>query len=394
MKRLSILLLTVFLGYMPLFGFQFDFSLEDIPMMVLGMDTNDSSYYSFYNIANVGLKFYFEDQSFLKFRLKDTYFDFYKTNTLYVDRLSYTYNSDSFNLLAGRDYYVEGDGILIGNLADGLNLDLNLLGFSERLYVYYSGAYYSGFLPIEINQFDMTYSDLILSNGPDRLFGGLELEKKGLGLESIGAVVLYSQDMSTNNSYNPIYFGINAKTSIIDSLVLSGNILGEAGNYTPSNSILAFGGNLGVYYLSGGDFKYGFIAKVSAATGNDNTNTNSGQSYGQFDTFGQYNTGIILQPKLANMIMAQGGVLLKVLGDHLTLSVNYYYFTRMTTNDSVNGYYDGSGYSIGHEISGSVIYDIDPDFTIFITGGYFIKGDAFTDETNRFELIGGVSVHI
>jgi hypothetical protein len=240
----------------------------------------------------------------------------------------------------------------------------------------------------------MTASDLLLTNGPNRLFGGLILEKDGLGVESIGATVLYSQDMSSNNSYDPLYVGLNAKTSITANLVTSCNILGEFGNLSPSNSIQAFGGNIGFYYLTGSDVKYGFILKFSTATGNNNTNTNSGQTYGQFNSFGQYDTGVVLTPMFANLVMAQAGAVLKAFKDHMTLNANYYFLSRMTTNDSVNGFYDGNGYSIGDEISGRILYDIDPDFTIFIMGGYFIKGNAFSNETPKYVVIGGVSIRI
>src|SRR5271157_780216 len=165
MKRLLEGIILLCFVSAPLFGVHFDVLVEDIPMMVLGTDTNDNSFYSFYNIANVGGILYFDDQTFIKARLKDTYFDLYKTNSIYVDRASFIYNAKPFGVMLGRDYYVEDDGILIGNLADGLKLDLSFLGLSERGYVYYSG-----FLPIEINQFQMTLPDLVLSNGPSRLF--------------------------------------------------------------------------------------------------------------------------------------------------------------------------------------------------------------------------------
>jgi|GEM_PF-2294027 len=389
MKIIILLILMTAMGSVPLYSLYYDFTLEDLPMMVLATDVSNNSFYSFYNLANAGVKIYAEDQAYLKFRLKDAYFDLYHTNSLYVDRLSLTYSSADVSLLAGRDYYFEGDGILIGNLADGFKASLNFLGMSERFYLYYSG-----FLPVEINQFDMTASDLLLTNGPNRLFGGLILEKDGLGVESIGATVLYSQDMSSNNSYDPLYVGLNAKTSITANLVSSCNILGEFGNLSPTNSIQAFGGDIGFYYLAGSDVKYGFILKFSAATGNNNTNTNSGQTYGQFNTFGQYDTGVVLTPMFANLVMAQAGAVLKAFKDHMTINANYYFLSRMTTNDSVNGFYDGSGYSIGDEISGRILYDIDPDFTIFIMGGYFIKGNAFSNEIPKYVLIGGVSIRI
>jgi hypothetical protein len=389
MKRLILLGILIGAVSVPLFGFHYDFSVEEIPMMAVGTDISNNSFYSFYNIANLGVKMYADDQTYLKFRLKDTYFDLYKTNSIYVDRLSITYFGDDFGAQLGRDYYVEGDGILIGNLADGIKGGANLLGLSARAYVYYSG-----FLPIEVNQFQITPSDLVLSNGPSRLFAGIDIEKKGLGIESVGLIALYSQDLSTNNSYNPVYIGINAKSTIFDDLVIAGTIIGEFGNLSPSNAIQAFGGNLGAYYLTGGDFKYGFVLKFSAATGNNNTNTGGGQADGQFDTFGQYVTGVVVDPKLADMVMAQAGGLIKASGDHLTFTLNYYYYTRMTTNDSVNGFYTGSGYKIGQEISGGCIYDIDPDLTVFVTGGYFITGDAFADTTPKYLVLGGVSVRI
>ncbi len=366
-------------------AFNYDLTVEDIPMYIIGTDITNAAFYSFYNIANVGLQVYLEDQSYLKFRLKDTYFALLSTNSLYIDRLSYTYYSDYFGALLGRDYYVEGDGILIGNLADGLRASLNLLGIKERFYVYYSGI-----LPKEINQFDMTLSDLVLSNGPNRIFGGAVLEGKGFLGESISASVLYSADLSANKLYNPLYIGLDYKTTIIGDLAAEANAVLETGMLDSSTSIFAYAGNIAAYYLGGEDFKYGLIAKFSLASGDNN----SGKGYSEFDTFGQYNTGIVIGPKFANLMIAQAGFLIKALNDKITLNGTYFYFMRMTTSDNVNYFYDGSGYTVGSEISGALIYDIDPNLTVFLTGGYFIKGNAFEDTTDKYKFIGGVSVKI
>ncbi len=383
MKKLFciiLLIITVKLGY----SFNYNFSIEDLPMMVMGTDTTNAAFYSFYNIANVGLSLNFDDYSSVKFRLKDTYFDLLRTNDLYIDRLSFDYKGEAFGVLAGRDYFVEDDALLIGNLADGLKLNLNFLGLKERVYVYYSGL-----LPQEINQFDISTADLTLSNGPNRIFAGLALEKMGLLVESLGAVILYSKDLSTNNIYNPIYLGLNGKGTIVKGLIFQAAFISELGSLDASNSIVAFGGNAGLTYLSEGDVKWGLIGKLSLATGDS-----PGGNYEQFDTFGNYNTGSVIGPKLANLFMVQAGFLVKALSDTLTFGANYYYLMRMTTNDSVNGFYDGKGTGVGNEISGSIIYDIDPNFSVFLTGGYFLKGDAFTDTTNKYKFIAGVRVKI
>jgi hypothetical protein len=385
MRKVALLLIFIAALAGSARAFHYDITLEEIPMMILGTDPTNASFYSFYNIANLGAMAYLDDQSFLKFRLKDTYFELYSTNDLYIDRLSCTYYSDSFGILAGRDYYAEGDGILIGNLADGLRANLNLLGLRERFY-----AYYSGLLPREINQFNMTLSDLLLTNGPQRIFGGIVLEGPGLAGESIGATFLYSADLSGNYSYDPVYIGLNGRTSLDENLAIEANVIGETGMLNQTTPILAYGGNIALYYLEGTGTKFGAMLKASLASGDNN----SGSSYNEFDTYGQYNTGIVLGPKFANLFFAQLGFLVKTLGDNLTFNVSYYYFMRMTTNDSVNNFYDGSGYQVGDEISGNIIYNIDPNFMIFVTGGYFIEGDAFQNASDRFMFIAGADIKI
>jgi len=366
------------------YSFHYDFSIEDIPMMIMGTDVTNASFYSFYNIANLTLKLYFSDQTMLKFRLKDTYFDLQKTNNFYIDRLSLYYREEGFGLIAGRDFFIENDGIIIANLADGLKLDLNLLQMKERIYVYYSGL-----LPMEINQFEMGIYDLQLTNGPQRLFMGLALEKTGLLTESMSLLLLYSMDVSTNKYYNPFYAGLNIRESINAPLSVEANLVCEAGNVDNSNSILAFGGDAGIVYLSKGELTWGGLLKFAIATGEGEGNNTE-----QFRSFGLYNTGFVLNPYFSNLFMIQAGLILKALEESLSVNLNYYYMSRMSTNDTVYGFYDGKGNSIGNEISGSVVYNLDANFSLFLHAGYFMIGDAFTSTANRYKVFSGISIKL
>lgn len=362
-------------------------------MYIIGLDNDARPFGSFFNIANLGLNLNLNDDLGLKFRLKDTFFGLTNSaiaasnqNKLYIDRLSVFYNSEIVNILAGRDIFFENDGMLIGNLADGANLDFNLLGFKEKAYVYYSGL-----LPKDINQFSADLFDSTNTSGASRLSMGLVIQKFGVLTKSISLMGLYSMDMSTNKYFNPFYAALMSDGILaIPQLTYNVTAALEMGSITSNMNIFAWAGNLSLLYLLVEDpFKLVLVGQFAMASGNGTNSTNT--FYG-FDSFGKFNTGYVLNPNFSNLWFIRLGAAAKLLEDHLSVSLDYYYISRMSTNDTVNGYYNGTNAQIGNEFSGSANYEIDPSFSVFANAGILVGNLSITNKTTVYKINVGAAV--
>ena len=375
------------------FGLHFNFSVEEIPMYIIGMDKDARPFGSFFNIANLGLGLNIDDNLGLKFRVKDTFFGLTNSavtvsnqNNLYIDRLSVFFNSDIVNVLAGRDVYVENDGMLIGNLADGANLDFNLFGLKEKLYVYYSGL-----LPKDVNQFSADIYDYTNASGASRLNMALVLQKFGLLTKSVSLMGLYSMDMSTNKYFNPVYAALMSDGIVfIPQLTYNVTAALEFGSMTSNLNVFAWAGNLTlIYLLMDAPVKILITGQFAMASGNG---TNSTNTYYGFDSFGKFNTGYVLNPNFSNLLFFRLGAASKMLDDHLDVKLNYYYLTRMSTNDTVNGYYNGTNAQVGHEFSLSANYEFDPNLSVFANAGVLTGNQSITNKTTAYKVNMGVAV--
>lgn len=200
------------------FAMYWNFGIDEIPLYIVGMDKNAAGFYSFYNILNADVSLNLDDSFGIRGRLKYTFFGMTNVNVgttnkqhnIYPDRLSLRYNSDAFSILAGRDIFLENNGMIIGNLADGLKLQFNLLEMKEKLFVYFSGL-----LPADLNQFSADITDITNGLGANRLAAGIVLQKMGFLTRSLSLLGLYSMDMSAGKTFNPFYLALYADGSFI-----------------------------------------------------------------------------------------------------------------------------------------------------------------------------------
>lgn len=397
MKKIIILCLG-FLFFLTAgsFAVYYNIGFEEIPMVMTAPDISNNTYSGIINTANLILNFNLSDNIGFKFRLKDLYMNIpviqlTNTNYLYVDRLSFEYNTDTFGLLAGRDLFLENNGLLIGNMADGARLGLNLFGIKERLYVYDSGL--PGTLPGDINQFNIKpYDYPLTNNGANRLCTGIALEEIGFLTKSISGLVLYSVDMSTNRAFNPLYLSASAEGSIIPGLSYTITGVYQLGNAISNVNMSGWGADFDLLYRIEEPVNIGILGGVGIASGD---NTNTGNIDESFRPLGKYDTGIVSEPDFSNLFIIKFGPVLKLLDDNLTIKVEYYYTMRLSvTNDTNNNVYSSSGTGLGNEIDGSVSYSFDPNISIFIFSGYFIRGNAYISTTNDYKVFAGVSVKL
>ena len=227
-------------------------------------------------------------------------------------------------------------------------------------------------------------------DGADRLTAAFGIEKLGLIGKSIGATVLYSIDLSTNNVFNPLIFQLNAQGLIMTKLGYNINVLYETGTMAKTSTISAYAGTADFYYQLMNSPSLGVFAGMAIASG-DNTND---LIYTRFNSFGIYPAGFVLVPDFSNIFFLKAGLNCGLLDNTLNFNLKYYFFGRPEPSDTMNGLYPASGFIIGHELSLGVNYDFDPNFGLFLNGGYFIKGDVFADTINIYRIISGIAIKI
>lgn len=374
-----------------------DIRVDEMPLMIVYGETadmntpeNTNSYYTFFNIANIGLNFYFDDDAKIQFRVKYTYMGLTNSTStnphkIYIDKLSFNYEREKFGLLAGRDLFVEGNGMLVGNVADGLRVRASFLGFNPKLYVYYSGL-----LPNDVNDFNANTYDKL--EGAERLAAGFTLQKYGLGLKSAAITFLYMKDLSTNtadNSYEPMYLGLNGNGSIKDTLSYGFSFAYQFGQSSGTVNISAIAFDISLSVLLSKKINLAAVAKFAYAGGDTTNDTTVSQN---FRSFGIYDTGATLNPDFSNLMIVQLGLIGGFFKDKLSVQLNYYYLARISGNDSVNGDYIGTGTDIGNEISGDIRFKIDPNFSVFLTGGYCFGGSAISDKGDVHKTLAGITM--
>jgi hypothetical protein len=377
------------------YAFYYNFNVEEIPMQFISADVSNKMYGGFINIVNVGASANFNDNINFRIRIKDSFrsippVGITNTNTLYMDRFSFNYRSDMMNILAGRDLFLENNGLIIGNMADGVQVGLGYFNLKERLYILHSGL--PGTMPKDVNQFYMSSYDYESTNGPERFTGGLVMEKMGLIGKSLSVMCVYSMDLTTNNIYNPLTLGVTAEGSIIPALSYAGGFYFQAGSMTSNTSISAWAFDASFIYMTGDAIKYGGTAELAIGSA-DSTNTTN--SYEGFNYFGQYNFGFVKSRKLQNLIAFKIGGIGKLLEDTLSLKLDYIYTMRMSTNDYINtvlNSYTSNGTYVGSEVDLTANYAVDPNLSLFATCGFFLKGSAYESTTNDYKIIAGASL--
>lgn len=382
-------------------AFYYDFIIEETPAMIvapansLGVSTNQAAYYTFFNALNLKATANFSDDFKIVARGKDTFISMTNAsilmtnrNRLYLDRAYLDFYSDEVSVKAGRALFVEGNGLLLGNVADGLSVRTSFLSMNQRLF-----AAYSGFLPSDLNEFNANLMDVV--EGGKKLTLGLSLEKIGWGMKSLSVKCFYTTDLSdqilTNATTEAYTFSLGLEREFGSDMSLSFDGFYEMGTAIHTNGIdvdlSAFAFDLSFVYIL--NESLGFLVSGSYASGEDGSG-----KFNRFSTFGYKDTGYVLIPEFANLLMAKAGAVGSFMENELTATLFYYYFRRNSAADSVQSSYDGSGSTIGHEISASVEYDFDPNIGVFLDGGFFMKGDAFSEEESIYKLIGGLTIKL
>ncbi len=399
MKKITLIIIPFLLLIISnAYGFYYTFGIEDIPIQLITADISNNPYGGLINIANASADLYLSDNLSLKFRFKDVFMNappagVTNTNYFYADRLSVEYNGENFGALVGRDLYLENNGILIGNMADGARLSANFLGLKERIYAYDSGI--PGTMPTGVNQFYIQSVDSVLSNGPQRFVAGGVVEALGLLNKSVSGTILYSMDLSTNKLFNPLYIGLNAEGTIIPSLTFTIAGIYELGSYDTNISLSGWAIDAGLQYLTGDDIKFGLTGELAIASGD---NTNSTNVYEGFKAYGKYSTGLVEGLDFSNLFLIRVGIISRLFEDHLSLKIDYIYSIRMSTNNesdivSMNSY-SSNGQVVGNEVDGTLNWDFDPNISLFANIGYFIPGNAYISTTNQYKLLAGISLKI
>lgn len=366
----------------------FDANVTEIPAFVLGMDYAGQAFGTFLNVAVLSASFNINDNIALQARFKDTYLDFTNAtvttndrNKYYFDRANFSLSLPKISLTAGRALFVEGSGLLVGGIADGLSVKTSLLKMNERFYVLYSG-----FLPKDINPFNANTFDKL--NGANRMAAGLSIEKYGLAVKSVSLKYFYTMDFSTNTNgiYSPMYGALEFSGMIKNFLGYSGNFVYAFGGGVDPVSAVAFDAR--IYLMLKKLANTEVMVRYSYAGG---ASTNAVKN-GNFKTFGYYDTGFVLNPDFSNLSIFKAGVTSRFWGGRLFVNANYYYLLLNSAADRVGGYYDGTGTAVGSEVSGTVTAKIDANVAVFANAGVFFEGDSFATNRTVHKVVAGVQL--
>lgn len=366
----------------------FDIDVQEIPVMVFGMDSLNNTFGTFMNIATATAKFNINDSIGFQFRVKDTYIHLTNEtrtnrNQISIDRANFFFNANKISILAGRSLFIDGDGLLVGGIADGLMVKTGFLNMTERFFVLYSG-----FLPDDVNPFDANTFDAL--NGAERLMAGLSVQKMGLLIKSVALKYFYTMDLSTNaNNTNTLYSPMYAAFEFSGMIK---NFIGYGGNF-----VYAFGGGAAPISAFAFDVKAYIQLKALAntsvsvrysyASGNADGGANE-----SFKSFGYYDTGFVLNPEFCNLSMIKAGVTTRLWGGRVFLNANYYYLSLLNDFDRVDNFYDGTGTKAGSEVSGSLNIRLDANIVVFVNAGIFLKNDAFSTNANVHKVVTGVQL--
>lgn len=402
MKRI-LALAVVFLGLAASgYSMYWNFSIEESPMFLSGIDRSTNlSYATFYNVLSTGVKVNFSDNFDFSVRGKYTYLALTNLTTLpssnqhriYVDRVKLEYRDNYYDVMVGRDWFIENNGMIIGNLGDGGRVETSFLNSRQKLIVYHSGLF--GTLPRELNQFNFTAEEWT-NTGANRLSAAFIWEVPGLlGSKSIALMGHGSFDLSTNGYYQPWTIALYGKGIIVNGL--SYNFTGalQLGQATNGQSILGYAGDLTLLWQAIDPY-LGLSMEAAYASGDD-TNTNN--TVENFSTFGKYSTGLVLVPDFSNLFMLQIGAVSRLFSERLTLRADYTFLMRANSSDDNGGAYLGTNSVIGHEIAFKAAWKIDPNLTLFAQAGCLFGGSALSTNTavnnlenNLYKVIAGINV--
>ena len=326
------------------------------------------------------------------------YLNFWEINAAY---LQYVQGEGGVTLGIGRKFFLLGSGLILAGNGDGLELQLANPWFNAKAFGYYTGFQGKDFSTYAMHDWDR-------ENGPRRYFGGYSFGVSVFG-QDLALLGMYQSDfrMGPKDLYTSWYSGFQAK-----GLVLGGEYLAEwyqEKGFSPSgagrDTIDAYAGiarytrafrsaaapRLTVQYaLASGD---GDRTIGKGAPGNT-----KGQDLA-FQAFGQVRSGSVFRPSFSNIHIAHLGFVFNPLGGAprrfkgTSIGLGYFYYAKHDAAGVVNTEdAKAANRDLGHGLDLNVQFSLFNDSSLFVNGGVFFPGAAFSGErTLRYSLSGGLS---
>ncbi len=300
---------------------------------------------------------------------------------------------------AGRQYLVQGSGLLINGVYDGIQLDAQAGAWAARLF---------GARTIHSEgDIDRSLPD---RDNSDRFFAGFDLEYQGFGAHRPYALVLAEFDRNDEDdplqdySYDAQYFALGMKGSLfLRGLGYHVEAVYEAGRSsspgtTSSETIAAWAFLINLEYYAPLPASPLLFASLWWATGDEDraspTDSLSGNTAGTDDdgflSFGYLPTGFALSPRLSNIHILRIGATFKPLEKMgelvktLEIGVAYYLYSKDQEEEPIT---DPRSFltdnDIGQEIDLFLRWRVLSDIGVSVNYGRFLPGDAYQEDHGR-----------
>lgn len=312
----------------------------------------------------------------------------------------------SLRLIAGRKNFSVGSGTVLNGRGDGAEFDATYRYFDIQIF-----SFYSGFIKKDSNPYGLSSRDL--SDGAKRLFCGGSFSFSYIN-NTLYAFGVYQKDKGKEYAgvktlYDSQYYGAGIKGSPFDFMDYSVEGIAEGGkSYTAGGSkknISAYAAvaTMNAYFDAGSKpslfLQYAFgSGDMDRQDGTSVPNGNSRGSDKNFLSFGTYNGGYALRPRLSNIHVFR-------IGGGIVPFASYQSprFSRMYLNFRVNYYLkdkkeapvnDGEATlaekNIGQGLDLSLRWKVFSDLSFFAQYGVFVPGTAYSaDERTRQSVMGG-----
>ncbi|URA11248.1 hypothetical protein [Thermospira aquatica] len=368
MKRVVFLLFLA----VNMYSWYGDIGIVAIPSYVI-MNTSENTLYG-YGIYTFDVRgrvflsrFHYADTVFRDTLIAGTNM----TNLWELKRLSwhsgneYSEENLSWSVTLGRERFSLDEGKLFEKPGDGLGFLLALKGWRGETVLSYRGW-------TEFVQTNRTYS----SKTNERLEGGVLVSFPLWFFSFVRVGVAGSVDLRTNNRTTLWVISSSLQGNIGSFFSYQGRGWYEMGEIALTNSersdpVSAWAGEIQLF-VGKRDFPLqGSIRWLGASGENDSGGWN------RFTGLGSVEGPVVLLHPVANLSMGQIRLTWRGFHERLLVSVVDGLLWRMETKDLVLAPLYGSGAFLGHELGLETVYRFDPNFTLFLKGGVFFKGDAF-----------------
>lgn len=354
-----------------LYGWYGDIGLQLTPIYVILNDSENTTYgYGVYGLEGRGQLFLSRGHG-VDVIVRDTLLvGTNLSNSWEIRRFIWKSEGSGENFLwsivAGRERFSLDEGRLLDRSADGLNGQLFWNGVRLEGAVGYAG-----------------FTEWVESNRPastltnHRIYTGIATSFPLWLFSFVRMGVSGSVDMRTNFRTSLVDMACGVQGSLSSWLGYSAHLWYEMGeialtNLSVSEKVSAWATEEKIVVGTKNSPFQGMIRYLAASGENSSV-----EGWNRFSGLGRIEGPAVFAHPMANLWMLQGKITWREKKNTILLSAIYGLIARFEKLDITMVPLYGSENLLGHEFALQTIVNIDPSVSLFATGGFMIKGDAF-----------------